>query len=173
MVVRVSELEHELSVRGEVANLKLEEAAGGEVTLASPVRYDLVVTKLEDGIARVKGSVKADLNLNCVRCLEQFNFAAEGNLDIELMPKAMIPSAAEFELRGSDLDTEYYEGDEIDLDDLIREEILLNVPLRPLCSDECKGLCPYCGKNLNIEACRCDRSPQTLLGEELKSFLKG
>ena len=93
------------------------------------------------------------------------------DMDIRLTPKAEIPQAAELELRDEDMDVYYYDGDEIDLDPFIYEEVLLNMPLRPICKDECQGLCAICGKNKNLETCDCHETSRTLLGEKLKSFL--
>jgi len=69
------------------------------------------------------------------------------------------------------MDVYYFEGDEIDLDPFIYEEVLLDMPSRPVCSEDCKGLCGICGKNRNFEACDCHETSRTLLGEKLKSFL--
>jgi len=93
------------------------------------------------------------------------------DMDIRLVPKTEIPQAPEFELKDEDMNVYYYEGDEIDLDPFIYEEVLLDMPFRPICSVDCKGLCGICGKNKNIEICNCNETSRTLLGEKLKSFL--
>ena len=71
-----------------------------------------------------------------------------------LVPKA-DEVAPEAELTDDELDLSVYEGDEIDLAPLLREQIILALPTRPLCDEHCKGLCPSCGVNLNLESCRC------------------
>ena len=93
------------------------------------------------------------------------------DMDIKLTPKTEIPQASEFELKDEDMDVYYYEGDEIDLDPFIYEEVLLDMPSRPICSEDCQGLCGVCGKNKNLESCNCSETSRTLLGEKLKSFL--
>jgi uncharacterized protein len=90
---------------------------------------------------------------------------------IKLTEKSTSPDAAEMELHNEDLDVYYYEGDEIDLDPYVYEEVMLNMPMRPLCREECKGICPTCGKNRNTEPCDCPEAPLSLFGEKLKSFL--
>jgi uncharacterized protein len=62
---------------------------------------------------------------------------------------------AEVELSGDELDLSFYEGDQVDLSPLVREQIILALPTRPLCRDNCKGLCASCGINLNTQACSC------------------
>jgi uncharacterized protein len=61
----------------------------------------------------------------------------------------------EKELTAADLDFEYYEGEVIDLDEVIFEQVVLQVPMKPLCSESCRGLCPHCGVNLNKTTCNC------------------
>ena len=64
-------------------------------------------------------------------------------------------SQEELELSADDLDFAYYEEDTIDLDVLVFEQVLLQIPIKPLCKDDCKGLCPHCGINLNVASCGC------------------
>ena len=66
----------------------------------------------------------------------------------------------------------YFEGDEIDLDPYVFEEVMLNIPIKALCSESCKGMCPTCGKNLNIGECQCEKAGASVLAEKLKPFLK-
>jgi uncharacterized protein len=65
----------------------------------------------------------------------------------------------EIDLRPQDLDTEFYDGATIDVDLLVAEQIYLALPQKPLCSQDCHGLCPGCGANLNQESCRCEDKP--------------
>ena len=59
----------------------------------------------------------------------------------------------EIELQEKDTEIAFYSGDFIEVSDIIREQILLGLPMKPMCREDCKGLCPYCGKNRNLEAC--------------------
>ncbi len=137
--------------------------------MQSPVLFELV-TKQDDSV-RITGPVKSTVTLTCSRCLEEFTCSFDTHLDIELAPKGLLPHSTEVELRADDLDIYYYEGDEIDLNPLIYDEVLLNLPTRPLCREDCAGLCPTCGKNRNIESCSCNQTVNTILGEKLKNFL--
>jgi uncharacterized protein len=83
-----------------------------------------------------------------------FGFPAEKKFDIVLAPDSMAMDRKR-ELSKAEMGLSFYQGAEIDLTPLIREQILLSLPLRPLCTEECRGLCAGCGVNLNKEACRC------------------
>jgi uncharacterized protein len=170
LIIRVSEIEETLSLKGEAEASRFEGKDDTGFAFASPVSYDLELRKVEDRVT-ITGAVGCTLSVACGRCLEDFPFSLDGYIDVELVPKSMVPPGGEVELRGKELDTDYYEGDEIDLDALIYEEVLLNIPLQPLCNEACKGLCATCGINRNLDKCECDTKPGTLLGEKLKSFL--
>ena len=88
------------------------------------------------------------------------------------MPKESAPDAAEVELKSEELDQYYFEGEDIDLDPYVYEEVMLNIPIKSLCDESCRGLCPVCAKNLNLGECRCEKTGTGTLGEKLKSFLK-
>ena len=71
------------------------------------------------------------------------------------MPGPVQAAAAKEELSPDDLDLDYYTGEIVDLESILREQIILMLPLKPLCDETCKGLCPHCGANLNHETCTC------------------
>lgn len=99
-------------------------------------------------VLEVQGVIKTSGTYSCGRCLEQFC------TDIE------VAFSENYLAAGSEAEGEdalFYEGDEIDITDLVRESILLAEPLKIVCKEECKGLCPVCGTNLNATACSCDR----------------
>lgn len=170
MIIKLSEIEDKLVLKGEMTNLAFNNVEEREFTLESPVHFELLVTKLDDGI-RIAGPVKGAVTMACSRCLEEFSCAIDTYLDIKLAPKGLIPQVADAELRPDDLDVYYFEGDDIDLDPFVYDEVLLSVPFRPLCREDCEGLCQACGKNRNIEPCSCHQPVNSALGEKLKSFL--
>jgi uncharacterized protein len=100
-----------------------------------------------------QGHISSDVIGHCARCLEPYPFTLTTDFSVGLLPKQPLPP--EIELKGEELDIGYYEGDEIDLTPLVREQIILTLPTRPLCREDCKGLCANCGANLNTQACRC------------------
>jgi len=104
---------------------------------------------------RLVGHVKATLELPCSRCLESFTMPVEQTFDLRYQPHAHNTGEGEREIEEDDLTTAFYVGDEIDLGQLMREQFYLALPMKPLCVDACKGLCPVCGRNLNRETCDC------------------
>jgi len=101
----------------------------------------------------VNGHITGRVNGRCARCVEAYPFELVKDFSLVLVPRCDLP--AEVELNEEDLDLSFYEGDSVDLSPLVREQILLALPTRPLCRDACKGLCPQCGANLNLQTCQC------------------
>ncbi|MBA4418395.1 MAG: hypothetical protein C0392_10875 [Syntrophus sp. (in: bacteria)] len=170
MTIKISDIEDELAVKGEVESSSFQGAEESDIVFKTPVAYKLTVKKIGDVIV-IRGSIGCTLSLICGKCLEEFLFPVDAFLDIELVPITLMPSASEIELKGEELDVNYYEGDEIDPDPFVYEEIMLSIPLKLVCRESCKGLCETCGVNRNYEECCCNELPHTILGEKLKSFL--
>jgi uncharacterized protein len=104
---------------------------------------------------RLAGAVKTTLELECGRCLEPFTLPVDSTFDLRYQPHAVNTGDGEKEIEEDDLTTAFYENDEIDLGQLMREQFYLALPMKPLCRDDCKGLCAMCGTNLNRETCGC------------------
>jgi uncharacterized protein len=107
---------------------------------------------------QVQGSVKTELDLGCCRCLERFSCPLISRFDLALYRETDVGLDEETELEKDDLETDSFSGDEIDLSELFREQIVLNIPYKPLCHEACRGLCSGCGANLNAGTCACDQS---------------
>jgi DUF177 domain-containing protein len=124
--------------------------------LVDPVSlaFDIFKDKLQ---FRLVGGVKTTLELPCSRCLESFTMPVDQTFDLRYQPHAHNTGEGEREIEEDDLTTAFYENDEIDLGQLMREQFYLVLPMKPLCSEACQGLCPVCGKNLNRESCDCKR----------------
>jgi uncharacterized protein len=116
--------------------------------------FDIFKDKLQ---FRLVGRVQTTLELLCGRCLEPFITPVDQTFDLRYQPHAENTGEAEREIEEDDLTTAFYEGDEIDLGHLMREQFLLSLPMKPLCREDCQGLCPVCGTNLNTEPCSCKR----------------
>ncbi|NTW78389.1 MAG: DUF177 domain-containing protein [Syntrophaceae bacterium] len=102
----------------------------------------------------IKGSISAIIGIACSRCLEDASLTVGGDFAYTLVP--LTPETREdLELQAEDLEVSSYQGDFIDLAPIIYEQIILQIPLKPLCSEDCKGLCPHCGTNLNVASCNC------------------
>jgi DUF177 domain-containing protein len=103
----------------------------------------------------VRGHLEGELGLACGRCLEPFTTPVETAFDLLLAPAPQGERPTEEELSAQELDVDFYTDETVDLEAIIREQIILMVPLKPLCREDCQGLCPTCGANLNLESCSC------------------
>lgn len=106
---------------------------------------------------RLTGRVQTLLELPCSRCLEPFAWPVDAEFDLRYHPRTQNTGEGEREIEEDDLATAFYENDEIDLGQLMLEQFYLSLPMKPLCEDGCKGLCPVCGTNLNRATCECGR----------------
>ena len=104
---------------------------------------------------RLAGGVRTTLELLCSRCLEPYTMPVDQQFDLRYQPHASNTGEGEREIEEDDLTTAFYENDEIDLGQLMREQFYLALPMKPLCRDDCRGLCPSCGANLNRTTCDC------------------
>ncbi|MBI4826123.1 MAG: DUF177 domain-containing protein [Nitrospirae bacterium] len=123
----------------------------------------------------VEGHAGMTATLSCSRCLEDFPYSMEVDFTDEYVPDTEIARASEHELGSDELDIGYYSNDEIDVKELIKEQMLLQVPIKLLCKPDCRGLCPKCGKDLNTGSCTCreeEVDPRLAKLSELKNRLK-
>jgi len=130
------------------------EQEGDAYRLVAPVRVDLEIHKDKDRF-RLTGTVQTELELACGRCLEPFVWPVDAEFDLRYQPLPQHPGDGEREIAEDDLSTAFYENDEIDLGQLMREQFYLALPMKPLCRDNCAGLCSLCGTNLNTGTCQC------------------
>src|SRR5579862_2418379 len=105
---------------------------------------------------RVKGRVATRLELNCARCLEAVEQDVEREFDLLYRPLGVDAGRDEMSVTDAEAEISYYEGQGVLLEDVLREQVLLAVPLKAICREDCKGLCPHCGKNLNQGSCSCN-----------------
>ena len=171
MIIKLYEIQDRISVKGELDGAAFKRPEDGDISFLSPIDYELMIEKTGDGFW-VHGLVGAKLSLTCARCLEQFAFTVASGLDIELLPRPKAPDGSEVELKTEEMNMYYFEGGEITIDPYVFEEIMLNLPLKALCAESCKGICPSCGKNLNLEECCCEKTGSMILADKLTSFLK-
>jgi uncharacterized protein len=122
--------------------------------VTSPVQLEVEVRKDKDKV-RLVGKVQAALELDCGRCLDAFPLAVDSRFDLLFLPQAANTGLPEQEVQDADVGVSYYRDDVIDLADVVREQLLLAMPMKPLCRSDCQGLCPVCGINRNRETCQC------------------
>jgi uncharacterized protein len=104
---------------------------------------------------RLVGDFATSIEVSCARCLEPVVRASARNFDLLYRPLGADAGRDELSVTGAEAEIGYYTGDGLLLEDLLREQILLTVPIKSVCREDCKGLCPHCGKNLNFETCSC------------------
>jgi uncharacterized protein len=102
----------------------------------------------------LEGNLRTEVEMDCSRCLEVARLPISAPFKYILTP-AQAEHPEEQELSAEDMDFVYYQDDLIDLDPLIIEQILLQIPMKVLCREDCRGLCPHCGINLNQHSCQC------------------
>jgi uncharacterized protein len=108
---------------------------------------------------RVRGTIKTEVELLCDRCAAPRRAPLEVEFDTRFIPQTAAASEADnVELLPEDLGIAAYEGDAVELDELVREQVLLALPSRNLCREDCKGLCQKCGADLNAGDCSCEQS---------------
>ncbi|MCX7635807.1 MAG: DUF177 domain-containing protein [Syntrophales bacterium] len=141
---------------------------GGEDFRTDMVEVSCVSRRLGENVF-LQGRLITRLYLACSRCLETVELPVDVAFRYTLTP---FPTgqAEEVELTVEDLEYGYYDGDIIDLEPLVYEQVVLQIPMKVLCGDDCRGLCPACGKNRNIDPCTCgeDRVDERLAA--LKNF---
>jgi len=122
----------------------------------------------EDDRVELAGKISAAVEFDCDRCLTQVRVPVLQAFDLVYVPP--LGTAEEKPLGENDLSVGFYRDETIDLDDLVREQIELALPMSRLCKEDCKGLCPECGANLNETDCRCSESQSDPRWAALKSF---
>ena len=103
----------------------------------------------------IQGNVQTLLHFRCARCLKEFNYPLSSHFDLTLHPLKEMNLEEEIELGEEDMKSNFFEGGELHLSEIACEQIFLEVPYQPLCREDCKGLCPQCGRDLNLSPCDC------------------
>lgn len=104
---------------------------------------------------RVIGKLATEVELRCARCLEPVRREVASDFDLLYRPLGVDAGPHERAVGDADLEIGYYQGAGLELEDVLKEQLLLAVPIKAVCREECKGLCPRCGTNLNTETCDC------------------
>jgi uncharacterized protein len=121
--------------------------------VVAPVELSMDVEKAGGDAFRVTGHVAARLELTCSRCVEPFEVPVDSEFELRYVPADQNVGEGEHEVGEDDLTTAYYRDGVLDVTELLREQFQLALPMKPLCSDDCRGLCPECGANLNRTEC--------------------
>jgi len=120
------------------------------------VDFTVYFTRDKDKV-RAKGHIRTVLSLRCVNCLENFEMTVNSKFDIILFPVYLV-KAEDNALTNEEMEYIFFDGEEIDVEKILMEQVNLFIPFNPLCSPDCKGICSNCGANLNYEKCQCEHS---------------
>lgn len=168
MRIDVRELElGPLTLSGKVgqADLNIDPA---EILLLGKITVQLTAERQRQDV-RVRGEFEVEVQLPCSRCLEPVRVPLVAKFDQFYESNAAHPLMGEISLQEKDTEIAFFSGDFIEVNDIVREQILLTLPMKPICREDCKGLCPHCGKSKNYETCDCDR---LLVDPRLAELLK-
>ena len=137
-------------------NLDPDDPAVQEMNIRGAVTGSLQIRKTGQQVL-VLGNVGGKVQLTCARCLKDFIAEIQEKVDIELRPVLDLDRAArERELASDDLDVEFFRGDALDVGHLAAEQISLAIPMKPLCREDCGGICPDCGADRTLGTCVCE-----------------
>jgi uncharacterized protein len=107
---------------------------------------------------RLKGSYSGAFKVPCARCVDPVDISLAAEFDLIFRPVGADSESSERSISAQETEIGYYQGDSLLLEDVLREQVLLSLPVRTLCKPDCKGLCPRCGTNRNLEACSCEEA---------------
>jgi uncharacterized protein len=141
---------------------------GGEAEQVGPLKVDGQAEVLHEhrgpkeivADIRLKGRFEGNFVAPCARCVEPVAMPLQAEFDLLFRPADADRETGEHEISAPDTEIGYYQKDSLLLEDVLREQVLLLLPAKTLCKPDCKGLCPRCGKNRNLEACSCEEGPQ-------------
>ena len=128
-----------------------------EVKQAGPLEVT-ATAELIEGQIRITGELETKIEMVCARCLEPVIEDVHRDFDLFYQPLPKGAGARHEEERLKDDDTEigFFEGEGLFLADVLKEQVLLSLPMKVICQSDCRGLCPTCGASLNHEVCRCE-----------------
>ncbi len=116
---------------------------------------DAVGRNMDGRAVLITGRVSGDVSLNCSRCLTPFSHWIETTFEANCEIRTIRRIAEGLPVEEGEEVTAIFDGETADIAELCRQAFILNIPMRPLCSDDCKGLCPMCGANRNEGLCHC------------------
>jgi DUF177 domain-containing protein len=177
MFISLHELEQkEIDFREEFAPETID--LGPDMRQASPVRSQGRAELIEEhhgrkGVLqdiRVRGELAAWVEMTCARCLEPVRREVKRSFELLYRPLGSDAGREEISVTDAEAEIGYYQGEGILLEDVLREQILLAAPMKVVCREECKGLCPQCGQNLNQGECKCAAPVADLRWDALKEL---
>ena len=133
-----------------------------------PIYLFIRLTKQEQDVF-IEGQLQATVLLPCSRCAKEIDFTID-EMFMPIFVNGKEPKLQKGGLEKGEMDVTYFQGDEIDLSDVLNEQVVLCLPHQVLCQEACKGLCPQCGSDLNEGACRCKKENANSVFDVLKGL---
>lgn len=140
-----------------------------DAVFLQPTHAEVEVRKVGSDV-QVRGRINTRLSFVCSRCLRPFEYCVDSVFDLVYLPEEL--DEMKEELEEEDLDRFFYYHQQLDLREIVLEQLNLSFPLRPLCSEDCEGICPVCGELVNQGKCSCQVHESDSRLEKLKSFLR-
>lgn len=167
MILSISKIKHQpgLSQKFDISAVIPREVAAdfADISVTGLVEFRGSVSNAGDGLFRLEGEYSAQVGYSCCRCLKPCSKKVSGNIEALFGDS----SAAALE---DEIDIRQLDGDNICPADLIMSDIAFDFPMQPLCREDCKGICPICGADLNNQACSCAGEKIDPRWEKLKDF---
>ena len=131
---------------------------GDRLSQATPLQAEGSAELLAhtQGEIRVRGHLAVTMRCDCNRCLEPAVFPIDSRFDLFYRPAGLAEDDEEVEIDEGQAEIAFYEGDGIVLEDVLREHVLLSMPMQRVCREDCQGMCPICGQNRNLINCGCE-----------------
>ncbi|MDA8082997.1 MAG: DUF177 domain-containing protein [Nitrospiraceae bacterium] len=143
-------------------------------SVIAPVVSHLDLQKMGTEVM-IRGSLRTEVSLECSRCLQPFRRNMDIPVNVVYHPLEEVAGEGipvRHALNADEMDMGFYREGEIDLQELLREQIVLDAQMKPLCDDKCKGICPKCGTDLNKGTCTCSRESVDPRLEVLKQYFQ-
>jgi uncharacterized protein len=134
-----------------------------------PVQAELSIKKVGEEIL-IKGRINTRLSFICSRCLCPYEFPIDAKFDLVYLPEEL--EVMNDQLEDKDIDRFFYSGCKMDIEEVVLEQLNLTFPAKPLCSEDCQGLCPVCGKVIRNSKCGCVTEDSDPRLEKLKIFIR-
>ena len=154
MRIRLDRIQDEPFRWEESRRIEALELERSELTALSEIGWRGEVRRTSPGFF-LRADLQYEQTLACSRCLKPLRQEVEGRLELLVLTEPQEVESEELELNEEDLGVLVIEDETLDTDPLLIEQLQLNVPMRSLCREDCRGLCPACGQDLNEAACNC------------------
>lgn len=152
-------------------SLKPEDIGIDTITRNKMIESDINLKRNGSEIL-LEGEVKFSLDLDCSRCFKQFTLNKNEKIYAYFIKRKPSVNAENKDLSEKNVKAEYYENDTINISPVLSDTINLSLPIKPLCRNDCKGLCPFCGVDLNNNQCNCKKEKMDPRWEPLKKLMK-